>query len=586
LLADAGYNANQLQINRVRQLGSRAPVTITLGGNTLLTISNSRFGEEYEFSAPQVVVNNDTFDKVVRITKTGAANNISNGGNVFNDSTVITNASLASLILANTNPDIYNSHVRFVRSGSGALDPASNAAITFRGNVETGGSGAIAFNTGGANGRIRLMGPGVQYIRGNSSLPPSIVRMEVNKNAAQPVVLQVPVNIAANGSLTLTSGRIKTDSVNVLTLMNNATSNIGNDSSYVDGYLNYQMAAATTRTLVFPIGRDSVYRPVQLTVNHNATTNYTYSALLRNESARALNRTLGDGISLVSDMRYWQIERLLTSTMVKSNANLAGNQTITLYYDYTDYVTDAPNLRIVKNTPAEPNKWINIGGVGSANGKGFITSTSDPSAFNTFSDFTLGNFGGGGNPLPVTLVDLKATAMEKAIEVEWTTGAEINNKGFEVQRSEDGLHFTAIGWVDGNGTSNEHHRYVWEDREVIPNVLYYYRLKQIDFDEQFEITRIVSAMLKEETKEAISWATITGNASALRQLIVNAKEEGILEMYTYNSAGAMVHQLKQRALNGLNQFEIDTNQPLPSGTYITVIKLKNSDKTIKWLATK
>jgi hypothetical protein len=128
----------------------------------------------------------------------------------------------------------------------------------------------------------------------------------------------------------------------------------------VDGYLNYQMAAAATRTLVFPIGRDSVYRPVELTVNHNATTNYTYSALLRNESARALNRTLGDGISLVSDMRYWQIERMLTSTMVKSNANLVGNQTVRLYYDYTDYVTDAPNLRIVKNTPAEPNKWITL----------------------------------------------------------------------------------------------------------------------------------------------------------------------------------------------------------------------------------
>jgi hypothetical protein len=586
LLGAGGYTATDFQINRVQQSGARGLVSLTLGGTTLLTVSNSSFGEEINFTAPQTVFFNDTFNNVVRITKTGATANVSSGGNLFNDSVVITNASAAALYFASTNPDVYNSDVKFVRSGSGAFDPAYNAEVYFNKNIEVDGTGAIAFNTGGLNGKVILTGDSVQNISGFASLVPSITRLVLNKNAATPAVLNLPVNVAANGSLTLLSGILKTDSANVLTMLNNATANIGNNNAFVDGVLNYQMAAATVRTLVMPIGNDGIYRPVELTVTHNAATNYTYSAQLKNESAAALNRTFSDSINRVSDMRFWKIERLLTSTMAKSNANLQGNQVITLYYDSTDYVEDAANLRIVKNTSAQPNKWISIGGVGSANGKGFITSTSNPSAFNSFSDFTLGNLKGGGNPLPVTLTTLKAIATDKSIKVEWATAAEINNKGFEVQRSENGINFAVVGWVEGNGFSTENINYSFEDKKVSPNVLYYYRLKQIDFDEQFEITKVVSAIVKEEKPATIAWATVSTNSSNDAKLMLNATEEGTIEIKTFSSNGALVQAANQVATVGLNQFELSFNQSLQAGTYISTITLNNSSKAIKWVFTK
>lgn len=582
LLGAGGYSAANFQINNVKQQGARGLVSITLSGTTLLTVSNSAFDEEINFTAPNVVFFNDTFNNVVRFTKTGATTNVSTGGNVFNDSVVITNSSSAALYLASTNPDVYNGDVTFVRSGSGAFDPAYNANVYFNKNIETAGALAITFGTGGLNGYVIVAGDSLQYINGVHSLKPTITSLIVNKNPAYPVVLHVPVNVAANGKLDLQSGIVKTDSLNLLTLLNNATANIGNDSAYVDGPLNYQMSAATTRTLVMPIGKDSIYRPVELTVSHNSATNYTYSAQLKNESAAKLNRTLSDSIDRVSDMRYWRIERLLTSTMTKSNANLQGNQVITLYYDSTDYVDDAANLRIVKNTTAQPNKWINIGGVGSANGKGFITSTSNPSAFNSFSDFTLGNFQGGGNPLPVKLTSLKAANVHQNILLEWTTAAEINNKGFEVQRSENGINFDKIGWVDGNGFSTENIHYSFEDKKVSPNVLYYYRLKQIDFDEQFEITKVVSAIVQVEQPSTIAWATISPNSSTGAKLMMNAIEEGTLDVKTYSSNGALVHSQTQRVAVGLNQLDLSFNHTLQAGTYISVITLNNYAKAIKW----
>jgi hypothetical protein len=47
--------------------------------------------------------------------------------------------------------------------------------------------------------------------------------------------------------------------------------------------MNYDMAVnATTRTLNFPIGKASDWRPAVLAARHNAATSYTYKAELTN----------------------------------------------------------------------------------------------------------------------------------------------------------------------------------------------------------------------------------------------------------------------------------------------------------------
>ncbi len=79
----------------------------------------------------------------------------------------------------------------------------------------------------------------------------------------------------------------------------------------------------------------------------------------------------------------------------------------------------------------------------------------------------------------------------------WKTGTETNNKGFEIQRSENrdqsavgGSEWKIIGYVEGNGTTTESHLYNFIDNKVETG-LYSYRLKQIDFDGSFEYSAIV-----------------------------------------------------------------------------------------------
>ena len=95
-----------------------------------------------------------------------------------------------------------------------------------------------------------------------------------------------------------------------------------------------------------------------------------------------------------------------------------------------------------------------------------------------------------GLTIPVELISFTGAVLENKIQLSWQTATEINNQGFDIERSSDSKTFTAIGTVEGNGTTTELHEYSFSDKPTQPGK-YYYRLKQIDFDGSFEYSQIV-----------------------------------------------------------------------------------------------
>ncbi|MBJ7428540.1 MAG: T9SS type A sorting domain-containing protein, partial [Bacteroidia bacterium] len=94
----------------------------------------------------------------------------------------------------------------------------------------------------------------------------------------------------------------------------------------------------------------------------------------------------------------------------------------------------------------------------------------------------------GNSALPVKLVSFSASLNNNQTELNWSTASETNNKGFEVERSIDGVNFETIGFVKGNGNSNSMNKYSFIDANQSSA---YYRLKQIDFDGKFEYSSTV-----------------------------------------------------------------------------------------------
>ncbi|MCP3927579.1 MAG: T9SS type A sorting domain-containing protein [Bacteroidetes bacterium] len=98
---------------------------------------------------------------------------------------------------------------------------------------------------------------------------------------------------------------------------------------------------------------------------------------------------------------------------------------------------------------------------------------------------------------PVDLINFHAKAVEnRYIRLDWKTATEENNAGFELQRGTDGKRFIPIRWIEGNGTSLELQQYQYVDKEVENNQIYYYRLKQVDFDGTFEYSGIQSSVVR------------------------------------------------------------------------------------------
>jgi hypothetical protein len=90
--------------------------------------------------------------------------------------------------------------------------------------------------------------------------------------------------------------------------------------------------------------------------------------------------------------------------------------------------------------------------------------------------------------LPLTLTSVKAYQKNKDIAVEWTVENESNMKQYEVERSDDGNHFSKAGTVKAN--NNAATNYSWTD--VNPgNGLNYYRIKSIDINDKIEYSKIV-----------------------------------------------------------------------------------------------
>lgn len=97
------------------------------------------------------------------------------------------------------------------------------------------------------------------------------------------------------------------------------------------------------------------------------------------------------------------------------------------------------------------------------------------------------------SPLPIQLSYFNATRYaQHNVILRWRTMSEINNYGFEVQKrlSSSGSMFMTIGFVPGNGTTNDPHTYSFVDATAEPQALLY-RLRQIDLDGTIQYSEAV-----------------------------------------------------------------------------------------------
>jgi len=101
-------------------------------------------------------------------------------------------------------------------------------------------------------------------------------------------------------------------------------------------------------------------------------------------------------------------------------------------------------------------------------------------------------------PLPVTLTAFTAEAQPMGnVLVEWATASELDSDYFEVEVSRDATNFLPTARIASAGTTDEamDYSYVFEGADEPGD--YYFRLRQVDFNGDFEIFNVVHVSIGE-----------------------------------------------------------------------------------------
>ncbi|MBX7043391.1 MAG: Ig-like domain-containing protein [Ignavibacteria bacterium] len=96
--------------------------------------------------------------------------------------------------------------------------------------------------------------------------------------------------------------------------------------------------------------------------------------------------------------------------------------------------------------------------------------------------------------LPVELSSFTSVVSGRDAILNWSTSEEINNSGFDIERSSVAGEWAKVGFVAGNGTTNEAKNYSFTDRGLASGS-YSYRLKQIDFNGNYTYYNLSSEVV-------------------------------------------------------------------------------------------
>lgn len=178
--------------------------------------------------------------------------------------------------------------------------------------------------------------------------------------------------------------------------------------------------------------------------------------------------------------------------------------------------------------------------------------------------------------LPVTLLSFSGYRENNHNLLKWTTASEQNNRGFQVERSTDGINYTSIGFVNSlasSGNSNAAIDYTFNDNNIAGSKQYY-RLRQTDIDGREKLSRIV--LIKGSKPFVLTIGSLFPNPAKTEvNVLIDAPnhDETILQVIDIN--GRLVKQKSAVVETGSNTIPIDITG-LVNGTYILKVVCKSN----------
>ncbi len=205
----------------------------------------------------------------------------------------------------------------------------------------------------------------------------------------------------------------------------------------------------------------------------------------------------------------------------------------------------------------------------------------------TISLYNTKSFAVSSITLPVKWLSFSGENIDNKILLNWNTLTEINNNGFDIERSFDNNLFTKIGFVNGAGNSLSTKNYQYtDDLKDLGNAnsfgnKIYYRLKQMDYDAAYHYSKTISV-------DAPSLSNVLFYPNPFNETcyikISSNKTIGNCTIKVYDISGQLKLSKTFTVANSNIEIELSELKTLQSGIYIiqtTIGDLVTTKKVVK-----
>jgi hypothetical protein len=276
-------------------------------------------------------------------------------------------------------------------------------------------------------------------------------------------------------------------------------------------------------------------------------------------------------------------------TITPANSSVPGGRTV----DYQWFSVYDNTINFTQNKAMvyySTNSGTNFQSIGDS-----TVVSSDPRIITvTTTQFSIWTVGSANAPLPVRLQSFNFVLNSRDVKLNWITSSEMNNAGFEIQRTLSSIAFNDdwknIGFVKGSGTKITPTEYSFTDFKLNTGK-YKYRLKQIDFngnynfynlDGNVEIGTPAVFELSQNYPNPFNPSTKIKFNLPLRRGVGGM----ITTLKIYNSLGQEIQTLVNESLSpGFYEFDWNASN-LPSGTYFYILQSDDFVQTKKCLLIK
>jgi len=189
--------------------------------------------------------------------------------------------------------------------------------------------------------------------------------------------------------------------------------------------------------------------------------------------------------------------------------------------------------------------------------------------------------------VPVELSSFTATAAGGAVELAWTTQSETENLGFSLYRSAaaEGPFERITGQIiPGAGSSTAAHSYRYKDITVAPGLNYWYRLADISLDGAMHMHKAVQVTV--QPAEYSLEQNYPNPFNPVTTIRFSLREAGEVSLTVVNMQGQVVRTLVAARMEaGIHELRWDAKNeagiPMPSGSYLCILKANGFNKTMQ-----